>query len=344
MSTAVVGTASVLGASTLFALDHLGPTPRFGRSARPFGMAVIGDSIMWGQGLAENDKYWHKTMSWLKSELGRPINCHVLAHSGARIEAYSWMDLQAPLHGEIPNAAPSVVKQAQLVPNPAEIDFVLVDGGANDIGLSNAMNPDLDVAWIAEQARTKCGDRMKSLLCYLVGLFPNARFVVTGYYPLLSEQSFAHTDAIIRAFEQAFGCERAEATAYASQRSVLLAKSYAFSNETARWLQWAVDETNALFPDRAVLVKPAIDGDRCFAAADTHLWGLEHDPAATARRAACQASGRLTLWDFERMAVGRDFDPVCYVASIMHPNAKGAHRYFEAVSAELPRLVPAWRV
>lgn len=342
LGTAVAGAAASLGAPAILSLDRLAAFAPRRRHARPFGLAVIGDSIMWGQGLSDPEKYWHKTVGWLKSELRRPISHHVFAHSGAKIEAYSWMDARPPLHGEVPNSAPSVVKQAQLVPSPGDIDLVLLDGGANDIGLTNAMNPDVDVAWIGEQARTKCGDRMKGLLCYLVGLFPNARFIVTGYYPLLSEQSFAQTDLIVDAFERAFGCERPEATIYANQRTTLLAKSYAFSNETARWLQWAVDETNALFPDRAIFVKPAIDGNRCFGCADTHLWGLEQDPARNARQAACHATGRLTVWDFERMSVGRDFDPVCVFASIMHPNAKGAQRYFEAVAAALPRFVPVW--
>jgi GDSL-like lipase/acylhydrolase family protein len=341
---AAAGTASLIGAPALLALDGLNPVrPRGVASRSSFRMAVLGDSIMWGQGLRTEEKYWFTTKSWLAHELGRPVEHQLFAHSGARIEPYSYLDAQPALGGEIPSPSPSVVKQAQLVQNPSEIDLVLLDGGANDVGLSNAMSPEATPPWIAEKMRTKCGERMKAMLCYLAGLFPNARFAVTGYYPLVSLQSFAGVDAIVALIGRVYGLDPVAATLYTNQRDVLLSKSYAFANESAKWLRWAVDETNALFPNRAVFAKPAIDGDRCFAASDSHIWGLEPDPVRAQRIAECNATGRSTFFDFETMDLGRNYDPVCPLASIMHPNAKGAQRYFEALTAELPELLPFWR-
>jgi hypothetical protein len=49
------------------------------------------------------------------------------------------------------------------------------------------------------------------------------------------------------------------------------------------------------------------------------------------------------LLDFNTMDVGPNFDPICLIENVMHPNAKGAERYFEALSAELPQFFPVWR-
>ena len=338
LTAAAAGAAALAGGRTLRAVERIVPR------ARPFTMAVIGDSIMWGQGLADSQKFWHQTRDWLAHELRVPVTHHFLAHSGARIQPYPYLDAQAPMYGEIPSPAPSVVKQAQLVPNPADVDFVLLDGGANDVGLMNALSPDVGPDWIATNMQAKCGERMKALLCWLVGHFPNAQFAVTGYYPLVSAQSFAAMNVIVQLVQIVFGLPPVAAQAYAAGRDALLAKSYAFSNDSARWLKWAVDETNALFPDRVVFAKPDIDGDRCFGASDTHIWGLfANDPVRARRNAECEVTGRNTILDFETMQSGVNYDPVCPHASVMHPNEKGSAKYYQALIAELPKFLPAWK-
>lgn len=342
LAAVAAGLGGVFSGRALHALERVAPPA--GKGARPFTMAVLGDSIMWGQGLADEEKFWFQTRRWLEHELGRPVTHHFMAHSGARIQPYSWLDSKAPLYGEIPSPAPSVIKQAQMVPSPADVDFVLVDGGANDVGLMNALSPSHDARWIRNQMDFVCGERMRAMLCYLVGLFPNARFAVTGYYPLVSAESFAAVDLLMTFVQYQYGLGPVAAQAYVAARDVLLEKSYAFANDSTRVLQAAVARTNALFPDRVVFAKPAIDGNRCFGGSDTHIWGLfAADPVAAKRRAECAVTGRLELWDFETMQAGENFDIVCPTASVMHPNQKGSARYFEALTAVLPRFLPEWR-
>jgi hypothetical protein len=52
----------------------------------PFRMAVIGDSIAWGQGLNVSSKYHSIVEAWLREQLKpRPVEKQVTAHSGARL-------------------------------------------------------------------------------------------------------------------------------------------------------------------------------------------------------------------------------------------------------------------
>ena len=305
-------------------------------------MAVIGDSIVWGQGLRQEQKFWHKTQDWLAKRLARPVEYQFLAHSGARIEPFPGLDARPAMHGEIPSPWPSVVRQAEIVRDPERIEFVLLDGGANDVGLVEAVGPRATTEWIAREMRDKCGARMKALLCYAAGLFPNARFAVTGYYPALSAESFAVPDAVVALFTLTGLLELADARDYVAERQTLLDKSYAFADESTRWLEWAVAETNARFPGRVVFARPEIDGPRCFGAADTHLWGVaENDPAKTNRLVECRQVGRVGLFHPGTLELNAPA-LMCETASVVHPNAKGAVRYYEALVPAVERLLPHW--
>lgn len=47
----------------------------------PFEMAVLGDSVTWGSGLAEDDKFWKLVQGWIEQRLARPVHPQVVAHS-----------------------------------------------------------------------------------------------------------------------------------------------------------------------------------------------------------------------------------------------------------------------
>jgi hypothetical protein len=310
---------------------------------RPFRMAVLGDSVMWGQGLREQEKYWKLTRDWLEQQLGRPVHVQVFAHSGAVIHPDGVGDQMDPLHGEVPHKWPSVVRQASLVEQPETLDFVLMNGGANDADLAECLNPARTPQWIRDRMQPMCGERMKALLCYAVGRFPNARIMVTNYYPLVSQQSFADAGSIALIITTLFNSfSLAQASEYlTSQWAVQLAKSYTFSNESTQWLGWAVDETNRLFPERVALSRVDIDGDRCLGAPNSHIWGLEHDPVRVERSAHCVTTGKMSL--LTMTGFNPDFDSKCPIASLLHPNALGARRYFEAVTAQLGPFLATWR-
>ena len=54
--------------------------------ADTFHMVVIGDSIAWGCGLNQDEKYSHLLADWLQGMLKRPVDVTVLAHTGATLE------------------------------------------------------------------------------------------------------------------------------------------------------------------------------------------------------------------------------------------------------------------
>ena len=57
----------------------------FAQNVDNFEMLVVGDSLIWGQGLEEKDKFYTLTKNWLQSELKKEVNLKVKAHSGATI-------------------------------------------------------------------------------------------------------------------------------------------------------------------------------------------------------------------------------------------------------------------
>jgi hypothetical protein len=69
--------------------------------------------------------------------------------------------------------------------------LVLINGGLNDIGLENILNPLTTADDLSGKISLYCYQGMKALLTLATNIFtkPNCRFVVTGYYPILSPDS-----------------------------------------------------------------------------------------------------------------------------------------------------------
>ena len=64
-------------------------SPQLARDPKPTGplnMLVLGDSIMWGEGLKPMHKSWHQVKLWLQQTTGREVIERIEAHSGAIIE------------------------------------------------------------------------------------------------------------------------------------------------------------------------------------------------------------------------------------------------------------------
>src|SRR5882724_8855229 len=82
--------AGVVGTALLFS------GPAFGQSSpahtqtesanRQFNILVLGDFVLWGEGLRPEHKSWYRVKSWLESNTGRVVVERIEAHSGAVIE------------------------------------------------------------------------------------------------------------------------------------------------------------------------------------------------------------------------------------------------------------------
>ena len=287
----------------------------------PIELAVLGDSIVWGAGLPEEDKFWKLVLRRLEGEIGRTVNPQVLAHSLAVLTPDPAQDAEPAAWGEIRFRHPSITFQALSDPRlndpgPEAIDLVLMDGGINDVNPLNLMEPWRSPRWVREQAAEFCGSGMNALLLSMLDRFPKAKLVVTGYYPLVSAQtSFTGVLAPLRPL-----------------RSRLVDLSAAWRQASDEWLRWAVGEANlraSRSKPRVLFANPEFAPEHCYAAPETYLRTLgealtDGSPLGQRRRSQCR-------WL-------KPLDPICPYDMAFHPNQKGARAYADAVTQALGPL------
>jgi lysophospholipase L1-like esterase len=179
-------------------------------------MLVLGDSVMWGQGLSDEHKFSYLLRQWICEQRNNrscpdkeDVQIHVEAHSGALIakpekdnqkkEEDRFTRNVAPVKypGEVNNYYPTVWGQVDLARRyyadnsipPEDVDLILVNGGINDMGALRILAPKL-LGFLAgninDFAKKYCEDDMKLLLDKIANTFPRARIIVPGYFPLVS--------------------------------------------------------------------------------------------------------------------------------------------------------------
>ncbi len=117
-------------------LTHHVLLPLDGQRGDAFHMVVIGDSIAWGNGLNDPDKYYYLVADWLQEKLNRPVDVAVYAHSGAIISGETGESLDPNLNC----GYPTLIDQANNIQNKDDVDLILVSGGINDVGVMNILN------------------------------------------------------------------------------------------------------------------------------------------------------------------------------------------------------------
>src|SRR6185503_1360260 len=136
----------------------------------PLRMLVIGDSILWGQGLKQERKAWFRVKCWLEEKTNRAVNEKVLAHSGALLEAPA--DAVSKFKSRDPEVnlpLPSINQQLDEALNiygaeRVKVNLVLVDGCVNDVGVSNLLNAAVSIESLRPRIDARCGTGMTSLL------------------------------------------------------------------------------------------------------------------------------------------------------------------------------------
>jgi hypothetical protein len=349
----------------LFANRFLGDVGAL-RDAGPFDMLVLGDSIMWGQGLKDEQKFSYRVEQWVRNQLpGVHVRRYVLAHSGARIKADAAEDAKPPKHGEVPWRYPSITAQlerAKTLPmvDPASVSLILLDGGINDFGSKVIVNPDptVDTNWVRRVTREKTVDRMKALLPKVVDAFPNAKIVLTNYFQIVSGKSelavlwellrvwelippglIAMTDPLrdkmsahALAFHQESTAGFREAVREVTQQ--LLASGSA-STKTTPPRNVAVNvQRLTLPPSRVALAEIPFGPEHAYGASQTRLFYVnEPDPAASVRKPMCIA----------QLPDGSPEFANCLIAATGHPNVAGARAYGDAIIGVIQRWLPEWR-
>ena len=367
-------TAAALSPKQAFSFDE-------SAAARDLQMLILGDSIMWGQGLLEEQKFWYLTKEWLRRQTGRNVAHHLEAHSGATIlwrndQKYP-RDRLTTFNGELNISTPTITQQVknafkyyESTPvKPSGVDLVLVNGGINDLGAFNLINPFKDKKWIEKKARQYCGKDMFGLLENIRHSFGNARIIVTGYYPVVSLETSQDKlcgiinvllkEKIINRIRRFFGLgdSRVDYCAFDSVRkrvreliAELSVLSETWQARTNLYLGQAVEQINKNHPlmtaggdpRRAIFVEAPFGAKNAYAASDTYLWEIEeggkvfgkyksNDNFFALRETVCECR-HVNLEGFRK--------ETCYIAGIAHPNIKGAQKYAEAIQQEFKEILP----
>ena len=281
-------------------------------------LLVIGDSVVWGQGLAEE----HKTASIVARHLGAKME--MLAHSGAKIGLRDSYTVAMP-SGEVPCFFPTILQQLRgYAGDPGDVRWVLMNGGINDVEVQRVFNPMVPQYELELHTRNYCGRDMHALLTEVIQRFPNALVLLLGYYPALSPQS--RREGVELVYSLVHGVQFAPVCEPDLFRNGIVEHCLRFWNLSNGRLRGVVDLVNReAHACRAVFVESGMAEANAAYAPQSLLWEVdwnnpEHAPDEVAhlRQAAAElvTTGPLQLRQ-------------CRLSSAGHPNVEGAARMAE---------------
>ncbi|HKP38515.1 MAG TPA: SGNH/GDSL hydrolase family protein [Pyrinomonadaceae bacterium] len=367
--------AAVVLLCALTALAQTTP-PAVDRSTNPpeLNMLVLGDSILWGQGLKDDHKSWNLIKTWLQKSAGVRVRERVEAHAGAVIgNEGTTPPGSLTLYGEISSAWPTLHDQIddalRAIEDPSQVDLILVDGCINDVNARRLMNAANTPEGIKALAQEKCGAPVEALLERIASSFPNAHIVVTGYYPVVSDKT-PH-DLFMRKLAKVFYAPttgtRLKEKELLDQLALVSEAWYAASNH---WLMDAVARVNVSLEargsrQRLLFAKIPFLPEHAFAARDSHLWGFDatmprkllavltlggvnlhaNDEVRNQRSSVCEDFFKRVKGESdEQKRARKDRLMTCRLSAIAHPNRKGAVMYAEAIQEQLKTVIsnPGW--
>ncbi|HEV7796509.1 MAG TPA: SGNH/GDSL hydrolase family protein [Pyrinomonadaceae bacterium] len=341
----------------------------------PFHLLVLGDSIMWGQGLREEEKFSSRVKCWLQERINREVRVHVEAHSGAVISGAAQPGFTA-VSGEVNLRTPTINQQLDHAVefyngNGTRPSLILMNGCINDVGVKNLLAASTPLEDLREQVRKSCGEEMQVLLQRVRRSFPQARVLVTSYYPIVSPQTA--DNAFLRLLVKNLNNQRPEARRLTDKemRQHLIAISDEWYNTSTASLLEAVTKTNAAGADSsspdARFVEIQFGPEHVFAAPDSLLWNFmfastnvsgfakvivilsfgtaaykANDHMRDTRIKSCEETFKKPKGikeDKKLKSAREDLLLVCRYASLGHPNHMGALIYTEAIKGQLLQLI-----
>jgi hypothetical protein len=327
-----------------------------------FRMLVLGDSVLSGVGLRNENKIHSKIVRWLETEVfkesRRAVKALVLAHSGARIQpAFDRKKRLLPAAGspEIASSNPSILSQIDLAAeactrqgaSPDKIELIIVNGGANDLQIHNLLVMVVPNRRIISKAGKVCYESMLVALEKMAGTFPNALIMIPGYYQLISKETQAVE--LPKSLFGLVGLRKLGTIVHTlffrihSVRDVLANRSVVWKEHSDLELEAAVNQLNRTHPfknqsgqterPRAVFVPSPFKPENSYAAPETHLWqlvgwGHSNDETRLEREQLCKLD--------RRKGFGYS---LCKKGAFGHPNVHGAHAYFEAIKCKLAPMI-----
>ncbi len=334
---------------------------------RPFNFLVVGDSLIWGQGLDEKDKFYSLTAEWLRNTAfgaRRAVDLKVKAHSGSTLkfhpkeaEKYQKIgrDETYPFKPEVNVGFPSSWKQIEVAADEYKMagvvgaDLVMISGGITDITTSRVYDPKGDDDLLRTEIKKYCGDDMFDVLEHAIAKNPNAKLVVIGYFNSITEHS--SSSKLLNAWLEALSFPRAfkfiannpiaRPLFFNKLRKGAMRRSRIWKEESDRHFADAVGRINAKHGSgRAVFIPSPLTDEHAAEAPKTKLFtmgkgGVVKDARARERIRDCRDAlpklKKETTIDY----------PVrlCEVAAIGHPDPAGSRMYADAIATKLKNWV-----
>ena len=349
-----VFSAGLLTARSVF------PSFELPQTTAPFEFLVVGDSLIFGQGLKEENKFYFLVKEWLDKEFfagKRAVNLKVKAHSGATItlhteEAEALQKTNKTentlLNPEISTGFPSIWTQIDNAKaeyeDPNAVNLVMLTGGITDIAVANILNIFGSAKKFREAIPKYCYEKMLELLEHSAQTFPNAMLAVVGYYPMVSRRSSTHE--VFNAVLELYNFPRPTKPLLNNPltkpilkmlRKNVINRSKFWAENSNIELQRAVDRLNAkLGREQAIFIKSPITDENCFGTKNSLLWGMakkgrSQDTLYDERSAAC----RREIADLTKNKEVNYSMRFCELAGIGHPNVEGAKAYAEVIKNKL---------
>lgn len=350
------------------------PPPDQSSPEHYLNMLVLGDSILWGQGLKDEHKAWYQVKTWLEQTAGRKVREKIEAHSGAMIgpaEGPPTTSVSA-VDGEVVRGVPSINDQVndalRSFVDPAKVDLVLVDGCINDVNALNLLNAANPADAISSLTMARCGAPVEQLLGKITSSFPNAHVVITGYFPIISEKT---SNSLLMRFvlRQLYkGPESQVSGKRLRERLIAISSAwYEVSNRTFADTTKKVNAELAAKGSRQRILFAEINflPEYSFNASKTRLWGFNasffrkllalislgkialgsNDEQRKQRIASCNEFFKRPVSQNDQQEKARELRRMlCHYAAIGHPNRKGALIYSEAIINQVKSLIadPGW--
>jgi hypothetical protein len=330
-----------------------------------FELLVVGDSLIWGQGLDEDDKFYTLTRDWLADEVfgnDRRVNLTLKAHSGSTIKFHADEAAAFKKAGrlethsvkpEINVSFPSIWKQvdvaaAEFEANGRSPDLVMLTGGVADITVPKLLDPFGDNAELPRLISRYCRDDMFDLLLHISDAFPRTLIAVIAYFPIISPHT--RRSRLFNSWLEAMAVPRFAKSIISNPitRPMLdgirrkgIKRSRIWFDESNRCFQEAVAKLNGIKGRRqAVFVPSPITERTCLETPASMLFGIEkkgrvNDPLYGHRVRECGEA----LRELKRSTGLKYSTRHCEIAAVGHPNKDGSRAYAEAIKTVLRQYI-----
>jgi hypothetical protein len=314
-----------------------------------FKVVVLGDSVMWGQGLYEPQKI-HTLVANELAQHGLIVQNILQAHSGAVIGEPDVVTGKPPIDGEVPVGEPTVFEQIQAVIGNNErdtsVNLVMICAGVNDVDITRILNlRDRGLDKYIEDAFYR---KTKLLIERAYHCFPNAIIIITGYYQAFTDDS---ERAIILNVLKSIGFtvpllpnsvgEMVMEVLGSRLTRALVERCQYFRDAAHDCIREAIIDFVGMIPEakeRIFFADPKFKDENAIGATEALLYGVNadlspQDPSDIAERRAkaCVVyADRLNA--LEHIAGPR--------ASVGHPNPAGAQQYAKVIITNIRYAMP----